>query len=364
MVIDMGYWTKVIKRIVIFVLSIFIFCLTLKMLAFFMPFLIAFIIALCIEPIIKKLNKKFRLSRRTSTIIVMSVFFLIIIGVLVWGIVTLISEAYNLLQGINVYFDKGKELLDFIGSKFNNDGIRLPEEVSTFIQSSSNDFLNNLAEFIKDILNSVLTFITQIPTICIYIGITIIATYFICIDRIYMLDQLEHHFPRLWVKRFSKHLREVISALGSYFKAEMILVFISFVVLLIGLIGFKIYGLNVEYPLLVAIIIAFVDALPILGSGTVMLPWAVIEAVNGDITLGIALIVLYIVIMVVRQLLEPKIVSNQIGIHPIFTLIAMYTGFQFIGVTGLLIGPIILIIIKCFFASSIDNGIVTSIFER
>lgn len=123
-------------------------------------------------------------------------------------------------------------------------------------------------------------------------------------------------------------------------------------------------GMNVEYPLLAAIAIGFVDALPILGSGTVIVPWAVISAIDGNIKLAIALLILLAVISVTRQLMEPKVVSKQIGIHPIFTLIAMYTGFKAIGIMGLLVGPIVLIILKNIFGALIDKGFVKSIFER
>ena len=109
--------------------------------------------------------------------------------------------------------------------------------------------------------------------------------------------------------------------------------------------------------------IGFVDALPILGSGTVMIPWAIISAVNGDIKLGIAIIIIYAIILIVRQMIEPKIVSNHVGIHPIFTLIAMYTGFRLTGILGLFIGPIVLIILKNIFSVSIENGIIKSIFN-
>ncbi len=95
-----------------------------------------------------------------------------------------------------------------------------------------------------------------------------------------------------------------------------------------------------------------------------MLPWAIISAVNGDLSLGIALFVLYIIILVVRQLLEPRIVGNNIGIHPVFTLIAMYTGFKFSGIIGLFIGPIVLIILQNVFETMIDNGIVKTILDR
>ena len=90
--------------------------------------------------------------------------------------------------------------------------------------------------------------------------------------------------------------------------------------------------MNVKYPLLIALAIGFVDALPILGSGSVMVPWAIISALNGDLRLGVSILILWIIMSLVRQFLEPKIVSGNIGIHPIFTVAAMYTGFKFIGV--------------------------------
>ena len=95
-----------------------------------------------------------------------------------------------------------------------------------------------------------------------------------------------------------------------------------------------------------------------------MIPWAIISAVNGDLKLGIALFVLYVIILIVHQVLEPRIVSRHIGVHPIFTLIAMYTGFRISGLIGLIIGPIVLIILQNVFETMIDNGIVKTILDR
>lgn len=95
-----------------------------------------------------------------------------------------------------------------------------------------------------------------------------------------------------------------------------------------------------------------------------MIPWAILCAINGDLNLGIAIIILLVIMSVIRQLLEPKLVSKNIGIHPIFTLIAMYTGFKVIGVMGLLIGPIVLIIFKNIFANLIDKGVFKTIFDK
>lgn len=97
-----------------------------------------------------------------------------------------------------------------------------------------------------------------------------------------------------------------------------------------------------------ALIIGFVDLLPIFGAGTFMIPWAIITACSGDLNLALWILVLWIIMSVVRQFIEPKIVSGKIGIHPIFTLIAMYTGFKFIGIIGMFVGPIILIVLKTY----------------
>ena len=152
--------------------------------------------------------------------------------------------------------------------------------------------------------------------------------------------------PKKWVQKIGIHIREITRNLGGYLKAQMILILVSFVISVIGLYIFKFVGMNVKYPLLIALAIGFVDALPILGSGSVMVPWAIISALNGDLRLGVSILILWIIMSLVRQFLEPKIVSGKIGIHPIFTLIAMYTGFKVMGVMGMLVGPIVLIIIK------------------
>ena len=95
-----------------------------------------------------------------------------------------------------------------------------------------------------------------------------------------------------------------------------------------------------------------------------MIPWAGYLAFTGDIKLAIAIFILWCIISIVRQIIEPKIISGQIGIHPIFTLIAMYTGFKFIGIWGLLLGPIILIILKNIYGTILDKGVVKTILER
>lgn len=196
-------------------------------------------------------------------------------------------------------------------SKIDLNKLKISNEFLDIIKNSSFSLLSKLSELIQRFLTSFLTGITAIPTIGLYSLVTILALYFICTDKIYMLDELEYHLPEKWMKELTKHIRELIKTLGGYLKAQVILILISFIISLVGLYILYFMGMKIAFPLLIALGIAFVDALPILGSGTVMIPWGVISSLNGDLKLGIAIIVLWIIMSIVRQFIEPKIVSRK-----------------------------------------------------
>lgn len=364
MVIDMNYWTKVFRKLIILIISLIGVYLSFKLAFFYMPFLIAFIISLLLEPAIRFLMRKCKLNRKASSIIIMIVVIGIILGLLIWVISTLISEGSNLLDNLGTYFTNASTLIQNFINGENLKKLNIPDSVIGAIERSTTELLNTITTWLNSFLQSALEWLTSIPTIGVYLVVTFLSLYFICTDKVYMIDQIEHHLPEIWVKKLYKHLKGIITVLGNYLKAEAILVLVSFIISLIGLYIFKFAGLNISYPLLYAIGIGFVDALPIFGSGTVMIPWAIISACNGNITLALCVLGLWIVMSVVRQFIEPRIVGNHIGIHPIFTLIAMYTGFRISGVLGLFIGPIILIILKNIFSSLLDKGVMKSIFSR
>ncbi len=364
MIVDMSYWTRVLKKILYVVLILVGLYLAFKLSIFYMPFLIAFIISLLIEPLIRLIMKKTKMTRRTSSIIIFVIVSVIILGGLTWGIISLFSEASNLLQGLNGYFEKAHALFQSFTNRFDFNKVNLPQEITGVLQNSTEGLLNTISVWVKNALTGLINIVTSIPTIAIYFVITIMALYLICVDKVYILDQVEHHLPKRWVLKLGIHIRELSKTLGGYLKAEFTLILVSFVISLIGLYILKFANFNIEFPLLMALFIGFVDALPILGSGTVMVPWAIISGLNGDLKLGIAIVVLFAIMSIIRQFLEPRLVSKHIGTHPIFTLIAMYTGFKFIGVLGMLVGPIILIIIKNVFATLIDEGVVKSLLDR
>lgn len=353
---DLNYIFKVIRKILnIFIIIVLIYIST-KLAIFYLPFLIAFVISLIVEPAIKYLMKITKLNRKLSSIIIFVIFFSIIIGVTIWGITALISESTNLLQTLNIYIDKAYTQIQDVIGKLEITKINISNNVLNIAENSSREILLKLSTWITNFLTKLMNVITSTPVITIYVVITVLSLYFICTDKIYMLDIMENYIPSKWIQRISINVKQISRSLGGYLKAEIILIFVSFIISVIGLYILKFLGMDIKYPLLMALAIGFVDALPILGSGTVMVPWAVISALNGDINLGISIIVLWIFMSVIRQFLEPKIVSGKIGIHPIFTLIAMYTGFKVIGIMGMLVGPIVLIILKNVFSTVLDEG--------
>ena len=345
---DLSYICTVTRKIINIVLIILGVYFGIKLAIFYMPFLIAFVISLIIEPAIRFFMNKTKLNRKISSIIIFIIVFAIIIGAVTWAIVSLISESTNLLQMLNLYINKAYTQVQESISKLSIEKLNVSKDIINMFQNTSQEILVKLSNWMTQFLTNLIEIITSIPAMAIYVVITIMSLYFMCTDKIYMLDLLEHHMPQKWVRKLGKHIREITFSLGGYLKAEATLILISFII--------SVIGMDIKYPLLIALAIGFVDALPILGSGTVMVPWAIISALNGDLKLGISIIVLWIIMSVVRQFLEPKIVSGKIGIHPIFTLIAMYTGFKLIGVMGMLVGPIVLIILKSIFAKEIDEG--------
>ena len=236
----------------------------LKMFAFYIPFLVGFIIAQILEPIIRFSMDRFKLSRKTSSIAIVFTFFIILIAILLLGGTFIISEISNFLGNFNKYLNNVTETVKMMSLYINLDKLNLNPEIKNIFENTVIDFVNSFARGIKNYLSIFLTGITSIPKIFIYIIITILATYFISSDKFYILDQMEYHFPKKIVAKIRENTKNITNSLGQYLKAEIIMILISFVIVLIGLTVFYFLGLNIKYPLLMAIIIGFVDSLPIL----------------------------------------------------------------------------------------------------
>ncbi len=338
------YLLKYKKSLYAIILVAVVF-LVLKMAYFFMPFFIALIISSVIEPFVKFICKKTTLVRKYSAIIALVIVFSILIGTITVSAILITSEITNLLSDFPKFGNDIFKSVENVSRFLKLEDVNVSDDVKQFVINTTNEVLGKGLGYLKDFLINFLDLITRIPSFIVYLIITILATYFITTDRILLLDDIEQRVPKKWIRNANNNFQSVISILGKFLKAELTLVFISFILVLIGLYIFEFLGMNVRSPFLIALGIGFVDLLPILGSGTVMLPWGIALIILGDVTLGVSVLGLLVLITVVRQVLEPKIVSNNLGIHPLYTLIAMYIGFKMSGVLGLLFGPIILIII-------------------
>lgn len=357
-------YKKIIKFIISAILLIIGTVIALELAVFFLPFVIAFIISKIINGPVEFLSKKFHLPRVLAVIISMIGFIAIIGGILYFFVAALFREVISLSSQTNYIFPMLYNNINDLISRFNffYQNLDLSPDMVQGIKDSLmgivNGLLTSLSSGINTVANVAINIVVSLPNILIYIIITLLSTFFISTDSKLISDALEKHIPLRWLVKVQSVINDLFHALGGYLKAQGILITITFCELLIGLSLFK-----VRYALILAIAIAIIDALPILGTGTILIPWAIVLAVMGNYRFAACIFGLYLFILIVRQLIEPKIVGTQIGIYPLLTLIAMYAGTQFVGVWGLILGPIVLIILKNIFGSIYQSGALKEIFE-
>lgn len=255
MIIDYRHYSRVIKNILYLLLLISVVYIILKLFIFFSPFLISIIIANLLEPLIKKCMNIFKISRKVSTILILLIIFLLIILASIITFTIMISESSKLLTNLNRYMPNISKSINNIVSSVDINKLNMPEEIKSLFENTTTDLLYKIGEYISNILNSILNIITKIPNIVLYIIITFLATYFICSDRYYIKDQFEYHIPRIWIKKFNNHFKEISIQLLNYLKAEVIMVIISFFIVLIGLYILSFLGFNIGFPLMIALFI-------------------------------------------------------------------------------------------------------------
>ena len=169
MIIDMSYWTRVLKKFLYVLLILIGLFLAFKLAIFYTPFLIAFIISLMIEPAIRFIMKKMKFTRKTSSIIIFIIVSAIIIGAVVWGMVALISEASNLLQDLNGYVEKAYILFQNFTSRFDFDKMHLPNELTSIIQNSTGDVLTSVSGWVRNFLTGLLNIIIFKITVFVFL---------------------------------------------------------------------------------------------------------------------------------------------------------------------------------------------------
>ena len=323
--------------------------LSFKLAFFLLPFLIAFALSSLIEPIIRLLSDKLRIKRKLSAPIIILLFLALIVFLIVIVILKLIGFVKSLVLVAPGFFNTlYNDIIEWTNS--NGPGMLtwLPEEIRDNLGSFTDNLggvianiSNTITNFGKTIVKGAFTTAISVPEALIFTIITIVATFFMTCDRRKIVSVFCSHLPANWVKRIVEFKNELFGALFGYVRAAMIIMGITFTELFIGLLI-----MGVKYPLLLAVLIAIIDMLPVLGTGTVLIPWSLISFITGNTVMGVSVLALYLFVLVVRQIIEPRIVGQQIGVYPLLTLLAMYTGLELIGFAGLIIGPIAFLLIR------------------
>ena len=357
---DTNYYIKIITKVIILILSIVGIYLSYKLAMFYLPFIIAIIIAAMVEPIIKFFMRHTKIKRKLASIISLILVVVVIGGLLVGLSSKLIVEAQNLLSNINTYFEDVYNWNSEFIAQFKEN---LSEGNMEIIQNTLTGIIDALKTIAMNLLTGLITVITSIPNAITYSVITLLAIVFICFDKEYIPNTIRSQIPTKWFEKIKQIIKEMCSVSVKYIKAEAKLSFICFILVLIGLLFVNLIGIKVEYLFTMAVLIGFIDLLPLFGAGAVMVPWVVYLLIIGKVPLAIAVGIIWIIWAVLKQIIEPKMVSKEMGMHPIFTLIGMYTGFKLAGVIGLILGPIILLIIKNIFGELISKGVLKSFFE-
>jgi len=321
----------------IFVAFLLIAFVVPRIITYLLPFIFAFIITRIINPIVKVLEKV-HIHRRIAVIASM-LFVITLLGTILYFLsVALVNELKTMLSFLQETNEDGIPVfvLDFIEI--------LPGNLKNMAFSAIKNSEGNLSEFVFPSIKSAISGIGgaagKLPNAFIFTIVLILATYFISYDGKNIKEQIKNMLPKHHIAKIRFIKEKLSKACGGYIKAQLILMSIVFCILLTGFLI-----LDIKLALILAFIISLWDAIPILGSGLILNPWAIINLLRGNYFVAIGLFCLYLIILFTRQLLEPKILSGQLGIHPLFTIIAMYIGLKTMGVIGMILGPITLILI-------------------
>ncbi len=307
-----------------------------------MPFVIGLIVAAILRQMIDAIAKITHVKRAFVSILILLIFYsAIALLVLLVG-----AKAFAFLKDIFYQLPRlYKEAIEPAMNSATSDLLLRFPDIEIYLEDIFSSISNSIFSFITNASTTVVGAITgfagKVPSILINFLFTIVSSFFFTIDY--------HRIANFVIKQFPKEKQgmvlqlkdNVIGTLGKFIKAYATLITITFLELSAGF-----WILGIPNPLLIAGLVAIVDLLPILGTGAVLLPWIIIAFIFGKNSLAIGILILYIVVTIVRQTLEPKIVGQQIGLHPVVTLLCIFAGAQLLGVIGLLLFPITATILK------------------
>ncbi|MBU8879681.1 sporulation integral membrane protein YtvI [Bacillus sp. FJAT-29790] len=316
------------------------------------PFLIGFAIAFLINPLVNFLETKGKMPRVLAVLIGLVLIIAVFAGLITLLIAEIVSGADYLSRVVPSHLDTvigyieqffASQIIPFynqLTSLFKNLDTGQQDTILTNIENVGTKIGTTVGAFIQNLFGKIPHILSWFPNAASVLIFSLLGTFFISKDW-YRLSALG---SRLLPNRAKTSGRTVFAdlkkALFGFIKAQATLISISTVITLIGLLI-----LRVDYAITIALIAGIVDIIPYLGTGLIFVPWIIYEAIAGDMGTAIGIGVLYTIVLVQRQIMEPKILSSSIGLDPLATLIALFVGFKLIGFLGLIVGPVTLVII-------------------
>lgn len=321
-----------------------------------LPFLIAWITAMALRPAIDGICRRTKLKRRIVSFFCVLIVLLTVTGILAVIAVrtaeelrgladNLMTDAADTVGDIFDYFGNLRERFPFF------DGLEDRETAGRIESAILSAVEGSVSTFTAKIPEAVMGLVSSLPGIILSAVVLVMATFYMCADVAGINSFIAGLFPPDKREKLFAAKKKLAADAGRYIRAYLMILFITFLQLLAGFLILKI-----PYALTLAAVIALIDILPVLGVGTVLIPWAGILLIRGQTYTGIGILILFTVIWLARQIIEPKIVGHSMGIHPLITLAAMYAGFTMLGVSGLFIFPIAAMLIKNAVSAVRENG--------
>ena len=331
-----------------FIILLLIVFLVPKLLVFFAPFVAGWIIALIASPLVRFFEEKVKIKRKAgSAFVIVAVIALVILILYLVG-AKLVDEIMGLIGALPDIWDSAENDFADIGQNLSVIYNRFPVDV----QQSIMDVINQIGSYVGDLLgkigtptiNAVGNFAKQVPSILIGLIMALLSSYFFVAERDQLAAWFRKHTPAEVLSWYYMLKRGLVKAVGGYLKAQLKIEVWMYLLLVIG---FAI--LQVDYALLIALGIAFLDFLPFFGTGTVMVPWAIIKILSSDYKMAIGLLIIWGIGQLARQLIQPKIVGDSVGMPPLPTLFLLYIGYKLGGVVGMIVAvPIGLIALTMY----------------
>lgn len=310
-----------------------------------LPFLLGYGLSALAEPPVRALKERFGVPRRPAAFLVVLLLSAAVFGILFLLGKLLFSQAQELAARLPSLLTSLEEPLAKLHGGLLRIAAKLPQSVAPAaaewidrLFAGGSVVAGTVSEWLLGFAGNV---ISLIPDIVLFLLTMILSAYLFCAERTQLLQIARRLLPEQWRKKLLAVKTRLRGALGGYCKAQGYLLLVTLAIVAVGLLL-----LRRRNALLIALLIAVVDALPVFGAGTILIPWGVISFLRGQTGQAVGQLLLYAVTSLTRTCLEPRFLGRQIGLNPLLTLVSLYAGFRLFGVIGMILVPVGVILLK------------------